>query len=184
MDYFYLNLSCFHCFFLRFYLFFRERGRKGKRVRNINVWLPLTCPLLGTSPSNQECALTGNRTSDPLVLRPALNLLGHTSQGSLLCTKKGREREKHWCKREASIGCLQYACPNCILHTWTRSHTCPDKGPNLHPRNVPWPGIKPANFLILGQCSNQMSHTGLGNNLFLLEKLCWCNILTLCEIQI
>ena len=39
------------------------------------------CPLLGTWLATQACALTGNRTSDPLVHRPALNSLSHTSQG-------------------------------------------------------------------------------------------------------
>ena len=48
---------------------------------NINVWLPLTCPLLGTWPATQACALTGNLTSDPLVRRPGLNPLWYTSQG-------------------------------------------------------------------------------------------------------
>ena len=43
--------------------------------------LPLTHPQLGTWPTTQACALTGNRTSDPLVGRPALNPLNHTSQG-------------------------------------------------------------------------------------------------------
>ena len=43
--------------------------------------LPLTRPLLGTWPAIQACALTGNRTSDPSVLRLALNPLSHTSQG-------------------------------------------------------------------------------------------------------
>ena len=52
-----------------------------ERERNINVWLPLTCPLLGTWPAAQACALTGNRTSVPLVPRPALNPLSHISQG-------------------------------------------------------------------------------------------------------
>ena len=49
-------------FFLRFYLFiFLEReGREKERERNINVWLPLMCPLLGTWPTTQACALTGN----------------------------------------------------------------------------------------------------------------------------
>ena len=37
---------------------------------------------LGTWPATQACALTGNRTSDLLVCRPALNPLSHTSQGS------------------------------------------------------------------------------------------------------
>ena len=60
------------------YLFiFREA-----RERNINVWLPLACPLLGTWPTTQACALTGNQTCDPLVHRPTLNLLSHTSQGA------------------------------------------------------------------------------------------------------
>ena len=40
------------------YLFiFREKGREGKRERNINVWLPLARPLLGTWPTTQACAL-------------------------------------------------------------------------------------------------------------------------------
>ena len=40
--------------------------------------------LLGTWSTTQACALTGNQTSDPLVHRPALNPLTHTSQGSIL----------------------------------------------------------------------------------------------------
>ena len=66
-------------FFKRFYLFL---GREKERERNIDVWLPLTHPLLGSWPATQACALTGNRTSDPLVHVPALNPLSHTSQGS------------------------------------------------------------------------------------------------------
>ena len=60
-----------------------ERGeeRKKERERSINVWLPLTHPLLGTWPTTQACALTGNQTSDPSVHRPVLNPLSHTSQG-------------------------------------------------------------------------------------------------------
>ena len=38
-------------------------------------------PPLGTWPSTQACALAGNQTCDPLVRRPALNPLSHTSQG-------------------------------------------------------------------------------------------------------
>ena len=45
------------------------------------MWMPLTRPLLGTWPATQAYALTGNQTSNPLVLRLALNPLSHTSQG-------------------------------------------------------------------------------------------------------
>ena len=38
-------------------------------------------PHWGTWPATQTCALTGNRTDDPLVCRPALNPLSHTGQG-------------------------------------------------------------------------------------------------------
>ena len=30
------------------FIYFRQRGREGERGRNINVWLPLACPLLET----------------------------------------------------------------------------------------------------------------------------------------
>ena len=48
------------------------------------MWLPLTRPPLGTWPATQACALTGNQTSDLLVLRPVLNPLSHTSQGTII----------------------------------------------------------------------------------------------------
>ena len=68
--------------FKRFYLFiFREREGERKRERNINVWLPLTHPALGTWPTTQAHSLTGNRTSNSLVCRLVLNPLHHTSQG-------------------------------------------------------------------------------------------------------
>ena len=70
-------------FFLRLYLFiFRQWGRVGERERerNINVWLLLTRPQVEIWPTTQACAPTGNQTSSPLVLRPALNLLSYTSQ--------------------------------------------------------------------------------------------------------
>ena len=41
----------------------------------------VTGPLLGTQPTAQACALTGNQTRDPLVNRPMLSPLSHTSQG-------------------------------------------------------------------------------------------------------
>ena len=76
-------IKSFHSFFLRFYLvIFRERGKEGERERNINVWLPFTRPLLGTWPTTQARALTGNQTRDPLVYRLALNALSHSGQNS------------------------------------------------------------------------------------------------------
>ena len=78
-----------HCFNLQFpndmilkifYLLFLEKERE----RNVNVWLLLICPQLGTWPATQACALTGNRTSDPLICRLVLSPLSHTSQDSLM----------------------------------------------------------------------------------------------------
>ena len=63
-----------------------EEGRK--RERNISVWLPLAHHQLGTWPTTQARALTGNQTSDPLVRRLVLNSLSHTSQGCIkFCIK-------------------------------------------------------------------------------------------------
>ena len=45
-------------------------GKEKERERNINVWLPLMCPLLETWPAIQACAPTGRQTSDTLVHRP------------------------------------------------------------------------------------------------------------------
>ena len=80
---------------------FLESGewRDKERERNINVCLSLMRPLLGTWPATRAFALTGNRTSDPLVHRPTLNPLSHTSQGwnfhfLNFCLRMG---EKHFC---------------------------------------------------------------------------------------
>ena len=35
-------------------------GKENERERYMNVWLPLVCPLLGTWPKTQACAVTGN----------------------------------------------------------------------------------------------------------------------------
>ena len=61
-----------------FYLFL---GREKERERNINMWLSLEHPLLGTWPATQACTLTGNQISNPLVHGPALSPLSYTSQG-------------------------------------------------------------------------------------------------------
>ena len=46
-------------------------------------WLPLTLPQLGTWPTTQACALSGNQTSNLSIHRPALNPLRHTSQSKV-----------------------------------------------------------------------------------------------------
>ena len=81
-DLFFTSWHVFYFFFFKIYLFLeRGEGREEERERNIRVWLPLVHPLLGTWPTTQACGLTGNRTSGPLIRRPALNPLSHTSQG-------------------------------------------------------------------------------------------------------
>ena len=54
----------FNDIFKRFYLFiFRERGREGERQgEKQQCVLPLEHPLVGTWPTTQACALTGNQT--------------------------------------------------------------------------------------------------------------------------
>ena len=64
-----INLDFFNFLFSFFLFFFIERAREGERERNIKVWLPLVCPLLGTWPATQACALTGNWTWHPFGLQ-------------------------------------------------------------------------------------------------------------------
>ena len=68
-------------FIKRFFLFIfiGREGREKESEGNINVWLPLAYPPLGSWPATQACALTGNQTGKPLAQRPALSPLSHTS---------------------------------------------------------------------------------------------------------
>ena len=54
----------------------RKRGRETSMCGCLSAH-----SLLGTWPTSQACALTGNRTGVPLVRRVVLNRLSHTSQG-------------------------------------------------------------------------------------------------------
>ena len=56
-------------YFLKDFIYlFSERGegKEKEMERNINAWLPLLCPILGTWPATQAFALTGSQTGDPL----------------------------------------------------------------------------------------------------------------------
>ena len=64
----------------RHYLFYFQTEQKGGRETSM-CGCPSCAPTLGAQPATQACAPTGNRTSDPLVRRLALNPLNHTSQG-------------------------------------------------------------------------------------------------------
>ena len=79
-------LLLFLCFKDFIYLFLeRGEGKEKERERNINVWLSLTRPPLGTWPTTQACALTGNWTRDPSVPRLTLNPLSYTIQSCWFC---------------------------------------------------------------------------------------------------
>ena len=86
------------------YLFLERReGREKERKRNIKVQLPLQCPLLGTRPATQACALPGNQSSDPLVHRPAFNPLSHSSQGTSYIFKALARCWKHQSLTEQTV---------------------------------------------------------------------------------
>ena len=70
-------------FFLDFiYSFFRERGQGERKEEKHQCVVASRVPPIGDlAHTTQACALTRNQTSNPLVRRPALNTLSHTSQG-------------------------------------------------------------------------------------------------------
>ena len=101
------------------------------------MWLPLTHPLLGNWPTAQACALPGNGTGEPLVCRPALSPLSHTSQG---CTGIMNEVERAKSESGRGKGLWQQVLPEwlptwcqilrCDLcHTHTHTHTLSTQQP-------------------------------------------------------
>ena len=112
-----------------------DTGKAG-RERNINVWLPLAYPQLGVWPATQVCALTGNRTGNPLVLRRVLNPLSHSPgcNTSLYCSwistpLPPRKDRKSWQQGLSlpsplsvsdctSVLVLRVACPRCTGGRW------------------------------------------------------------------
>ena len=81
----------FNIFFFKILFIFRQRGREGERDGEKHQCVVASCTsLLGIWSATQACALTGNRTGNPLVCRPALNPLSHTSQGQNCFKKQGK----------------------------------------------------------------------------------------------
>ena len=80
-----LKLTCLPIAFFKkdFIYLFLERG-KGREKEKHQCVVASRAPLTGDPATTQACALTGNPTGDPLVHRPALSPLSHTSQGNPL----------------------------------------------------------------------------------------------------
>ena len=89
----------FKRFYLFIYLFLEREG-------NINVWLPLERPPLGTWPATQARALNGNRTA-ALGSRPALDPRSHTSQGLNLIKKSIKKYQQECGETRTIIHCWQ-----------------------------------------------------------------------------
>ena len=85
------------------YLFLEKGKRREKeRERNIDVWLPLARPQLGTWPATQACALTGNQTSDLLACSAGTQSTEPHQPGLLLLLKKKKKKKKNY-KTEQNI---------------------------------------------------------------------------------
>ena len=78
---------CILLIFFKDFIYFYIEGKKGrKRGRKTSVYGCLShTPQPGTWPTTQACTLIGNQTRDPLVCRPTLSPLSHTSQDFYLC---------------------------------------------------------------------------------------------------
>ena len=110
--FFFFFKNSFYFFKYFIYLFLeRGTGREKERERNINVWLPLMWPPLGTWPATQACALTGNRTGYPLVHSPhSVHWATPTRAGILILLMQGNLK----------IFLVGYCCGGCC-------NSCPRK---------------------------------------------------------
>ena len=82
------------------------------------IGLHLACSLLGTWPTTQACAMSGNRTGHLLFLRLTLNPLSHTSQG---CTSLLWKNLK-WNKNTVVNSIKTYInLVLCFFEKWRRS---------------------------------------------------------------
>ena len=71
--------------YIYFILLFRQMGMEGEREgEKCQCVVASSMPPTGDLAHNQACALIGNQTGNPLVCRPVLNPLSHTSQGRFL----------------------------------------------------------------------------------------------------
>ena len=110
----------FFIYFLNFIYLFLEKGegRKKERERNINVWLPLDCPLLGTWPSTQACALTGNLSRDLWCTgQHSIHRATPARADFFIFRERGREEEREGEKHRLVASCT---CPNqgSYLQSW------------------------------------------------------------------
>ena len=115
-------------FFLRFYLFiFRQRGREGERDRNINVWLSLLLPPLGTWPATQACALDWKLNRRPFGSQAGTQSTEPHQPGLFSCALNIRSA---W-SREACLirvgGRMLSPCL-CIRWAFPRRKPCPSHG--------------------------------------------------------
>ena len=100
------------------YLFLEREGKGGKEGEEHQCVVDLVRPLLGTWPSTQACALTGNQTGELLVLRAALSPLSYTSQGLSQF------------KKNISLSYSHFLCP-LKLCAWSKCLNCLSLTPAL-----------------------------------------------------
>ena len=103
----------------RMHLFLeRGEGREKETERSISVWLPLSRPLLGTWPTTQAHALTGNQIGVPLVCSPCSAFEHHLIPAK--STSRGPP-QKHGQRAPACAGAQPHPglSPLPPLSTWT-----------------------------------------------------------------